>query len=213
MEAAAETKQPPAAIVNGQPITAAEVDAHAEFLQLPTEYALEDLIELRLLKAAAIAKGVKLPPEPWFTETRAGVELAVARALGIAQVMPRPVLIVDHAWLKDADNEKDRAAGRAQLEKLRGLVAGGATIPEAFTRLNLDGTPWHIGDHEGYDADVLPPEVRDLSAGSLSPIIPGDGGLHLFKIHERTDVPPAPELVTSLLRDQLHRDVTIERPE
>ena len=210
--AEAPAKQQPAAIVNGRPISAAEVDAHAEFLQLPAEYALDDLIELQLLKAAATAKGVKLPPEPWFTDTRSGVELAVARALGIELAMPRFVLIVDHAWLKDAENEKERAAGRAQLEKLRALVVDGATIPEAFTRLQLDGTLWHIGDHEDYTDDAIPPGASSLPPGSISPIIPGDGGLHLFKIHERRELPPPPEVISSLLRDELHRNATIERP-
>ncbi|MFA7404799.1 MAG: hypothetical protein WC007_12445, partial [Pelobacteraceae bacterium] len=58
------TAEPPAATVNGRAITNAEVDAYSEASQLPREYALRDLIDLMLLKAAATVLRVKLPDEP-----------------------------------------------------------------------------------------------------------------------------------------------------
>jgi hypothetical protein len=78
--------------------------------------------------------------------------------------------------------------------------------------MQLDGTPWHIGDHEEYMAETIPPEGRDLPAGSISPIIPGDGGLHLFTIHERKDYLSPADVIGPILRDQLRQGATIERP-
>jgi hypothetical protein len=91
-------------------------------------------------------------------------------------------------------------------------VSGGATIPTAYQKLGGDAADWHIGDHEEYPYDVVPPAAHDLPPGSLSPIIPGDGGLHLFTIHARKAVPPAPEVVHPVLRDRLREGKTIERP-
>ncbi len=51
--------------------------------------------------------------------------------------------------------------------------------------LEIPGEAWHIGDHEEYPLSVLPETVRTLGVGALSSVIAGDGGLHLFKIHER----------------------------
>ena len=203
----------PVAIVNGKTIIFAEVLDHINTAMLPYEAAVEDLIDLQLLKTAATARKVKMPDAPWSQEARASVELAVARSLGIEAAQPHTLLVVDHAWLKDAEDPKERAAGRGQLEKLRALVAGGASIPEAFTRMQLDGTLWHIGDHEEYMSDVLPAELGNLPAGGLSPIVPGDGGLHLIKVYERKEYQPPEDVISSLVREQLRQDVTIERPE
>jgi hypothetical protein len=92
-------------------------------------------------------------------------------------------------------------------------VVEGATIPDAFTRTQLDGTLWHIGDHEEYTYEVIPAEAHDLPLGSISPIIPGDGGLHLFKIYGSKEFQPPADVVSSPLHEQLRRDAAIERPE
>lgn len=210
-EATLSPKQP-IVTVNGKAITYGEIEAHAEAIMRPFDTALEDLIDLQLLSTAATAQKVKLPPAPWSPETRTGLEVAVAQALGIEAAKPRTVLIVDHAWLKDAENEKERTAGRALIDKMRALVVTGTTIPQAFTRMNLDGNLWHIGDHEEYPAEVLPPEARDLALGSISPVIPGDGGLHLFRIYESRQQVGDQETIGAILRSQLREGATIERP-
>jgi hypothetical protein len=144
---------------------------------------------------------------------RAGVELALAQTLGLDVPPLRVSLVVDHAWLKDAEDEKARFADRALLERLRALVEAGATIPEAYTQLQVDGAAWHIGDHEEYPYEIIPAEAHDLPPGSLSPIIPGDGGLHLFRIYQRKqELPPSSE-IRGLLSERLRRDATIDRPE
>lgn len=201
------------ALVNGQPIKASELDAHVTATQLPREEALEDVIDLRLVRDAAAAKQVSAPIGPWSAEVRASIELALANALGFDVPPPRVSLVVDHAWHKDAEDEKIRTADRAQMEQLRTLVEAGATIPEAYTKLRVDGAAWHIGDHEEYPYEVIPSEAHDLPPGSLSPIIPGNGGLHLFKIYQRKqELPPSSE-IRSLLSESLRRDATIVRSE
>lgn len=209
----AATAESPAAVVNGKAITKAEVEAYSESSQLPPEYALRDLIDLMLIKAAAKDLGIKLPDEPWDSDTQAGIETAVAQGIGIEIAKPRIDLVVDHAWLKDAEDAKERAAGRSNLEKLRTLVVKGATIPESFAQMQLDGSLWHIGDHEEYPYESIPAEARDLAPGALSPIIPGDGGLHLFRIYEKTQTPGPIEVISPQLRDELRRRATIEQAE
>ncbi|NVN92744.1 MAG: hypothetical protein HXX11_19410 [Desulfuromonadales bacterium] len=204
---------PPVAVVNGQPIKAAELDTHAAATQLSPEYALEDLIDLMLVRAAATEKGVSAPARAWNADERAAVEATLAKALSLDVAAPRVLLVVDHAWLKDAEDEQERVDGRARMERLRAMVAAGATIPDAFARLQLDGTLWHIGDHEEYPADVIPPEARDLPPASLSGIISGDGGLHLFRIHQRKQILPTSDEIRGPLRDRLRRDAVIERIE
>lgn len=201
------------AVVNGQPIKASALDAYASTTQFPIEEALEDLIDLQLVRQAAAIKQVKAPSGQWSAEERAGVELTLARALGLDLPPVRVNLVVDHAWVKDAEDEKTRAADRALLEQLRSLVEAGSTIPEAFIQLHIDGAAWHIGDHEEYPYEVIPAEAHDLPPGSLSPIIPGDGGLHLFKIYERKEQRPPASEIHSLLIGRLRQDATIERPE
>lgn len=214
---APEVQQPPAnqpvAVVNGQTITVADLEAHAAVSSLSPEYALEDLVDLILMRAAAIRKGVRVPAGVWSAEQRAGIELALAQAFSLDVAVPRRMLVVDHAWLKDADNEKERANGLFLMKRLRTLVVAGATIPNAFTSLQVDGTDWHIGDHEEYPFSVIPAETRDLSPSSLSGIIPGDGGLHLFKIHQQKQIPPTSDEIRAPLRERLRRDAVIERVE
>lgn len=206
------TAEPPAATVNGRSITNAEVDAYSEASQLPREYALRDLIDLMLLKAAATELRVKLPDEPWSSDAKDGVELAVAQGIGIEAAKPRIDLVVDHAWLKDAEDASERAAGRGELENLRALAVKGATIPEAFARMQLDGSLWHIGDHEEYPYEAIPAEARDMPPGAISPIIAGDGGLHLFRIYEKKQSVGPMEVISSQLRDELRQRATIEQP-
>jgi hypothetical protein len=202
------------AIVNGQPIKASELDAHVSTTKLAREEALEDLIDLCLTRVAVAANRVSAPAEPWSPEVRAKVELDLAKALGVDIPPPRVSLVVDHAWLKDVKSQKVRAAGRALLVRLRNLVKAGATIPEGYTKLKVaDGSAWHIGDHEEYPYSRLPAKMRDLPPGSLSEIIPGDGGLHLFKIYQRKDQPPSAEEIRAPLRTRLRSDASIERPE
>jgi len=208
----ATAAEPPAATVNGRVITNAEVEAYLDTHQLPREYALRDLIDLMLLKAAATELRVKLPDEPWSSDDQAGVERVVAQGIGIEAAKPRIDLIVDHAWLKDAENATERAAGQGVLEKLRALAVEGATIPEAFARMQLDGSLWHIGDHEEYPYEAIPAEARDMPPGAISPIIPGDGGLHLFRIYEKKQSQGPIEVISSQLRDELRRRATIEQP-
>lgn len=207
------TAETPAATVNGRAITKAEVEAYSDAHQLPPEFALRDLIDLILLKAAATELRIKLPDEPWSSEAQAGVELAIAQGIGIEAAKPGIDLVVDHAWLKDAEDATGRATGREVLEKLRALAVKGATIPAAFARMQLDGTHWHIGDHEEYPFEAIPAEARDLPLGAISPIIPGDGGLHLFMIYAKKQSLGPMEVIASQLRDELRRRATIEQPE
>ena len=44
---------------------------------------------------------------------------------------------------------------------------------------------WHVAGQEIYPADVLPDGAGNLPVGAISPILPGDGGLHLFRILRR----------------------------
>jgi hypothetical protein len=180
---------------------------------LQREEALEVLIDLQLVRAAVVANKLAAPAGEWSEKQRAEVEYNLAQALALNPPEVRVSLVVDHAWLKDVEDEKELAAGRTRLARLRALVVAGATIPQAYDRLRVDGTPWHIGDHEEYPAEVLPPDVRDLPPGSLSKIIPGDGGLHLFKIYQRKQELPPGEEIHGLLLEWLRRDATIEYPD
>jgi hypothetical protein len=119
------------------------------------------------------------------------------RAESIADAKPLPppaapdkvVIVVDHAWVKDSPDEVVQASQRKSLERLRALVAAGKTIPAAYEALGIPGAAWHIGDHEEYAYNVIPDAAHDLPDGALSPIIAGDGGLHLFKIYARKTLP------------------------
>lgn len=200
-----------AAIVNNHPITVAELDAYASATGMERAEALDELIDLQLIRSAAAAKGIKIPTDIRNAETRARVEYTLAKAVELNPQPETVILMVDHAWLKDASDEKGLADGGAQLEQLRNAVLSGETIPAAFARLQFDGSDWHIGDHEEYQVEVLPAEIRELPLETLSPVIAGDGGRHLFKIHQRRELPPPVEEVRQLLRSYLYQDAAIEK--
>ena len=91
-------------------------------------------------------------------------------------------LRVDHAWVKDAPGAAEQASRRTTMERLRAKVEKGEPFVGAWNALGVDGGPWHVAEQETYAYDVIPPSARDLPVGALSPIIPGNGGLHLFRI-------------------------------
>ena len=197
--------------VQGQAISGRELEAHRAATGLPRFEALEDLIDLALLRQAAGSFGIALPAEGLPpNEVREAAAYQVACKLSLDVPPAVTVLVVNHAWVKDAPQAAKRAQGRAAMERLRGLVAGGATIPAAYSELGTDGAGWHLGDHEEYPYDVVPPQARDLPAGRVSPLIEGNGGLHLFTIIERKQTRPAAELVRAALHDKLHAGKAIE---
>jgi hypothetical protein len=199
-----------AARVDGQIITMSELDAHQSRTGLPRPQALEDLIDLSLLRRAASQHGLDLPSGAVAPEARAVAEFELARQLGLAVAPASYVLRVDHVWVKDSKQKKAQAAQRAAIERLRGLVEAGDTIPAGYDKLGVAGTTWHVGDHEEYPYAVIPPAARDLPAGSLSPVVAGDGGLHLFKIIEHRQVRPAAAGVSAVLRPYLRAGKSIE---
>lgn len=197
--------------VQGQAISTRELEAHQAATGLSRVEALEDLIDLALLRQVAGALGVALPAEGLPpNEVREAAAYEVARKLSLDVPPPVTVLVVNHAWVKDAPQPSKRAAERAAMERLRGLVAAGGTIPASYAELGTDGAGWHLGDHEAYPYDVVPAQARDLPTGSLSPLIAGNGGLHLFTILERRQTRPAAELVWAALRDKLRAGKAIE---
>jgi hypothetical protein len=202
-----------AVLVDGVPIRVAELDAHVAATGLSREDALDDLVNLQLVRAAASKSKLKVPAGRWSAEKRAAIELALAKALGLDLPPTRVYLTVDHAWLKDVEDEAGRIAGREQMEKLRELVEAGAPLPQAYEQLQADGSSWHIGDHEEYADDILPEEARNLAAGTLSPLIPGDGGLHLLMVHQRREEPPSAGEIHDLLMEQLRIDATVDLPD
>lgn len=198
------------AMVNDQPIKVSELEAHIAATQFGREQALEDLIDLQLVRSAAVANKVKAPSGAWSDEIRAEVEYALAKVLSL-HIPPLQIsLIIDHAWLKDAATEKDRTAGHALMVQLRNQVKAGTTIPDAYNKLQVDGSNWHIGDHEEYPYNIIPAEARDLPPGSLSEIIPGDGGEHLFKIYEKKERIPPSNLFRYALSHHLRKDAKID---
>jgi hypothetical protein len=89
---------------------------------------------------------------------------------------------VDHAWVKDASTPSLQAVHRKTMEALREKIEAGGAFVASWSALGADGTYWHVAEKETYSADVIPEGARNLPIGSLSPILPGDGGLHLFRI-------------------------------
>jgi hypothetical protein len=200
---ATATPAPDDVEIGGERIASARVERFVQQSGQPREAALADLADLvRVLRAAKGAGLTSGSPEMAPAE-RARLEHALALKLALEVPKAEVSLIVDHAWLKDAPSKAERDRGRKQLERLRGLVEHGATIPAAFQELKLPGALWHIGDHETYAYDIVPEDAHDLPPGSLSPIIAGDGGLHLFKIYERRETPPPADAVRAALRDKL----------
>lgn len=195
--------------VDGAVLDSAALDAHVKETGLARDVARDDLIDLMLLRAAADKAKITVPAT-WSKEERARVEYEVAIAQAIAVEKAKESVIVDHAWVKDAKAKKARDASKAQIEKLRALVETGKTIPVAFAELKIPPALWHIGDHEEYPIKVVPEEVRQLKAGTLSPVAVGDGGLHLFQIYEQKRVLPEAGPVHSLVQPKLRAAAKIE---
>ena len=216
-EPASPPASPPAAVaspavarVGSQQLVVSDLDAHQARTGLSRPEALDDLIDLTLLQAAASANGISLAPGALAPEARVAAEIELARKLSLDIPPGTHMLLVDHAWVKDVKSKKAQAAQRAALERLRGLVASGDAIPSGYQKLGISGTAWHIGDHEEYPYDVVSAEAHDLPPGSLSPVIVGDGGLHLFKIIDHKHVLPDADAVRSALRPRLRQGKTIE---
>lgn len=89
---------------------------------------------------------------------------------------------VDHAWVKDASTPTEQVVHRKTMEALREKIEAGGAFIASWNTLGADGTYWHVAEKETDSADVIPEAARNLPIGSLSPIVPGDGGLHLFRI-------------------------------
>jgi hypothetical protein len=172
----------------------------------PSDEALVDAVDLENLRAACSKEEISLSATPSPAE-RAKAELALARKLSLDVPPDTDVLIVDHAWVKDAKKKATTAKQKKSLEELRARVVAGQTIPKAFETLpGIDGNAWHIGDHDEYPYGVVPAGAHDLAPGGLSPIIPGDGGLHLFQIHARKVTPPPADTVHQVVRDKLREE-------
>lgn len=170
------------ATVKEEPIRDSELIAHMTETRLLRDDALNDLIELKLLRIVAAANGVAVPAGKWSAAERAKVESAIVKALSLPVAPYLGDVVVDHAYLKPAKDEKGEQAGLALMERLRALVAAGATIPAAFKALSVDGSDWHIGDHEEYPAAVIPEEAP---VTGLSRVMADSDGYNLFWIHER----------------------------
>jgi hypothetical protein len=139
--------------------------------------------------------------------------LALAKAMELEFPPPRIYLIIDHAWLKEDEDEATRLEGRKQMKRLQKLVVTGVSIPSAYKRLKTDGSLWHIGDHEEYAYEIISDAARDLPEGGLSDILPGNGGLHLYKIHQRKTVPATNKEIRILLNLQLRSTAEIVYPD
>jgi hypothetical protein len=200
----------PVARVENRTISTSELDAHQAATGLERSKALDDLIDLVLLREAASRNEVALPSGALTPEARAAAELALAYRFGLDVPVSGHVLVVDHAWVKDSETKKGQASQRAAIDRLRKLVAAGDTIPSGYAKLHVPGEAWHIGDHEEYSVEVVPPEARDLPAGTLSAVLAGNGGLHLFKIVEHKQVRADPDAVRSVLFPRLRQGKTVE---
>ena len=106
----------------------------------------------------------------------------VAEPVRAEPVLAATNLRVDHAWVKDAAKPDEQAARRQSMDALRERAARGEGFGAAWSALHLDPEPWHVGEGETYPYDVLPEAARSLPVGALSPVVPGNGGLHLFRI-------------------------------
>jgi hypothetical protein len=196
--------------VYGREIPAAELERHREVTGLVGDEALDDLIGLELVRQAAEERQLPVPPEPWDEPTRRLVERWVADELGVSG-QPVPVrMLVDHAWVRDAATPGGRAEQRRQMERLRLMVLSGQPVADAWDALGVDGRDWHVGEQETYPVDVIPEAARSLAPGSVSAVIPGDGGLHLFRVFGRASPDPATAL-RSALRERLGPGARIER--
>jgi hypothetical protein len=94
-------------------------------------------------------------------------------------------LKVDHAWVKNAESASRQSAQRDAMENLRTKVSSGASFLKSWKALGVDGKNWHVAEGEVYPYAVVHEDARDLPEGSVSDILPGEGGLHLFRIVAR----------------------------
>lgn len=99
-----------------------------------------------------------------------------------APVVPAGMVLVDHAWVKDASSEKGQAKRRNEIDILRTKAIAGTGFVAAWESLGANGDVWHVAEGETYDTAVIPPSVLALGPGTVSAVIPGDGGLHLFRL-------------------------------
>ena len=173
------------ATVKDEPISQSEVAAHMADAQLSREEALTNLIELKQLRMLATEKGINIPSGKLNTEERKKLEATLVKQLELPIPSHVGDMVVDHAFIKLPADEQGQKEGLALMEKLRVMVDTGATIPEAFNRLQVDGSNWHIGDHEEYPVTVMPEELRSLPPGGLSSILTFGEGYNLFKLYER----------------------------
>jgi len=89
----------PAARIDGQPITSAELAAHQGATGLARAEALDDLIDVTLLKSAATRHGLGVPPGPLPAEARSDLERALADKLGLGWSAATPAPTI-HAALR-----------------------------------------------------------------------------------------------------------------
>jgi hypothetical protein len=173
------------ATIKEETIRASQLAEHIAATKLPRDEALNDLIELKLLRSVATAKGVNVPAGRWNVEEREKVEYALVKAVPLPIPAHVGELVVDHAFVKLSQDEKEQKVSLDLIKQLRSMAVEGATIPEAFNRLQVDGSNWHIGDHEEYPVSAMPDEIRELSKGELSNVLVSSDGYSLFKIYER----------------------------
>jgi hypothetical protein len=126
-------------------------------------------------------------PQPDHRPRAAGIpegrETTATTVPAEAQAVPATGAIrVDHAWVKDASNAAGQAKRRGEIEALRTKVIAGSGFVVAWESLGANGEVWHVAEGETYDAEVLPAVVRGMAPGQVSAVIPGDGGLHLFRV-------------------------------
>jgi hypothetical protein len=74
---------------------------------------------------------------------------------------------------------------RQAMDSLRSKVTNGESFDAGFASLGVDPGPWHVATDETYPYEVVPIDARDLPVGTVSAVIVGDGGLHLFRIIQR----------------------------
>jgi hypothetical protein len=142
----------------------------------------------RLLVGVAVVLAACGPqfPQPDHRPRTAGVpeeRKTTATTMPETEAVPATGAIrVDHAWVKDASSAKGQAKRRGEIEALRSKVIAGSGFVVAWESLGANGEVWHVAEGETYDAEVLPAVVRGMAPGQVSAVIPGDGGLHLFRV-------------------------------
>lgn len=199
----------PVAVVDQKKIYRDALRAYEKTSGLQGKAALEDLIDLELASEEAKKKNIDVSAIK-TPEGRAKVEYQLARALSLPVPEAAAQLVVDHAWVKDAKKPAAQAKQRQDIEKLRAKVAEGAALGDTWRAMKLPPTNWHVGDHETYGTDILPAEAKDLKANDVSSVMVGDGGLHLFKVYERTEKLPPAETVRAALHTALREGKVIQ---